>query len=341
MNIWSGQKEAKINVPDEKTDPALQGLPVDQAVLVVDPQLEDSANIPKGAPTYDPIGKVKGPQHETQTFLDAMRMLKSGIITSDNAFDQSLEALEDIAHDMYYGLKIAEDTEVVKALFCLMEKQGYQGSNGSVPRDQQAALTLAASLQNNPAALKEVAKSWDSIMATTCPATDIPLSDQFYSQFVPLVSSVSGPWHKAARPLKAKAKVSAIRGLLKDPVIRRHFLDHEGMDRLHEVLLYGSHITHESESDHDLKDWTAARRAVGLLVLDTFLDEDMGATLGEWPTRPAASTRDCLPLGDVRRDCWSSDLVHLKKVDYDWAKPLANALAKALKRLESGRDKEL
>ena len=32
LNIWTGQKEAKINVPDEE-DPALEGLPVDSAIV--------------------------------------------------------------------------------------------------------------------------------------------------------------------------------------------------------------------------------------------------------------------------------------------------------------------
>ncbi|KAH8174030.1 nucleotide exchange factor SIL1 domain-containing protein [Sarocladium implicatum] len=321
MNIWTSEKEAKINVPDE-VDPALEGLPVDQAVLVVDPQEESEPQIPKGAPAYEPVGQVKGPEHEAQSFLDAMKMLTSGVIESDEAFDTSLEALEDISHDMYYGLKTAENTDVLKALFCLMEQQGIPPVNDATPRDQQAASIISAALQNNPAALKEVAGQWESIMTTKCPASDMAVSDLFYSSFMPWPAGTSNITDEAAAP-KAKAKISAIKGLIKDPSIRRQFVDNGGMERLLEVL---------TTSVPNTKDWTTAQRRVGQLVLDTFLDEDMGATLGEWPT--VQSSKKCGPH-EATAGCWEEHVGAIMKKNksdkYHWSKHLHQALTKALK----------
>jgi nucleotide exchange factor SIL1 len=341
MNIWTGQKEAKINVPDEK-DPTLEGLPVDQAVLVVDPQPEDAPKIPRGAPAYEPVGKVKGPEHEAQSFLDAMKMLKSGVIESNEAFDNSLEALEDISHDMYYGLKTAENLDVIKALFCLMEQQGIEPVNGATPRDQQAASIISAALQNNPASLKVVADNWDSIMGTQCPATQKPLSDLFYSSFVPSPAGTSNI-SEAAAASKAKAKISAINGLIKDPSIRRQFIDNGGMERLLEVLQVNLEKAKPSSNDNN-KDWKTAQRRVGQLVLDNFLDEDMGASIGEWPTAPELPAKEC-DIHDNRAGCWDNRVHSLMKENKNeknhWSRDLYQAWTAARKRMGSAERKEL
>ncbi|KAK0392319.1 hypothetical protein NLU13_1815 [Sarocladium strictum] len=342
MNIWTGQKEAKINVPDE-SDPALEGMPVDQAVIVVDPQSEDAPKIPKGAPAYEPVGKVKGPQHEAQSFLDAMKMLKSGVIESDEAFDTSLEALEDISHDMYYGLKTAENLDVVKALFCLMEQQGIEPVNGATPRDQQAASIISAALQNNPASLKAVADNWDGIMGTKCPATETSLNDLFYSSFVPSPAGTSKISEEAAAS-KAKAKISAINGLIKDPSIRRQFIDNGGMERLLEVLIVNLETVKPS-SKENTRDWKTAQRRVGQLVLDNFLDEDMGANVGEWPTAPKLPEGECSVGVENKAGCWDfhvQDIMSKNKGDKShWSRDLHQALGVARKQMGSSERKEL
>lgn len=335
MNIWTGQKEAKINVPDEK-DAALEGLPVDQAVLVVDPQPEEEAKIPKGAPAYEAVGKVKGPERDAQSFLDAMKMLKSGTIPTDESFDNALEALEDISHDMYYGLKTVEDTEVLKALFCLMEGQGVYPTNGAPRRDQQAASIISASLQNNPASLKVVADNWDKILATKCHATESPLSELFYRSFVP-TSPESSDLSGDAAALLAKAKVSALNGLIKDPTIRRQFVKNGGMERLLEVLLVDP-TNVEVAPGGEQKDWRAAQRRVGQLVLDNFLDEDMGASIGEWPTEPEVSAKECSTKAN-QAGCWDHHIQSIakeKKSD-SWSKDLSQALKAARKRMPADR----
>ncbi|PNY24825.1 Histone-lysine N-methyltransferase SMYD3 [Tolypocladium capitatum] len=275
LNIWTGKKEAKFNVPGEG-DPALEGLPVDQAIVVVEPQQPDAPRVPKGAPEYEPVGKVKEPsQHESESFSSIMKALGSGVKPDNHVFDEALEALEELSHDIYYGLKIAEDMDVVKALFCLMADQKAPGSEGFTPRDQQAASILASALQNNPPALEQVAKVWPKLVDHKCPGNDKILRETLYSSFIP-ASNVDPAGAKLSAS-RVKAKVSTINGLIKGGSIRSEFLNNGGMEGLLKILV------------PEEKEWAGAQRKVGQLVLDNFLDEDMGAELEQWPKVPKLS----------------------------------------------------
>ncbi|KAK7421070.1 hypothetical protein QQX98_002428 [Neonectria punicea] len=319
LNIWTGLKEAKINVPDE-ADPALEGLPVDQAVLVVDPEQPDAPQIPRGAPEYETVGKIKEPQpeYETHPFFEAMKMLKSGISEGGKVFDDALEGMEELSHDIYYGLKITEDPAVLKALFCLMTDHGLPSAEGTAPRDQQAAAILAGALQNNPTALKAVDKEWANIMEFKCPKSGKPLSESFYSSFMPSDSSTGAD----AKPFasKAKAKAAAINGLIKSDSIRAQFLQNDGMRNLLEVLV------------PEGKEWATAQRKVGQVVIDTFLDGDMGAKLGQWPRTPRSSDAECRTAeGQMNEGCWDYHAQRIMKANKrdsgHWSRDLHDRLA--------------
>lgn len=316
LNIWTGVKEAKINVPDE-INPALEGLPVDQAVVLVDQEQPETIQVPKGAPKYDSIGKVKEPapgeeaQVEAIYFAETFKMLKSGVIPSDEEFDNGLEGLEELSHDIYYGLKITEDADVVKALFCLMGTRDDRVSEGVTPRGQQAAAILAGALSNNPSALNEIAQTWTSLMDSSCPRDGTLIHDHFYYPIASVGDS----------PAKVKAVVSAINGLIKDEQIRKHFLANNGMKQLLGVL------SPEGE------EWAAAQRKVGQLVLDTFLDEDMGARLGQWPRGQASSDAACTTAETALDDgCWDYHVERMVKLNRgQWSKDLRKSLAAARK----------
>lgn len=327
MNIWSGKKEAKINVPEE-ADGSLEGLPVDQAIVVVEPEQADEPAIPKGAPEYETVGKIKEPepheQHEAHGFYEAMKILKAGggVGQDTKAFDDALEGMEELSHDIYYGLKITEDAAVVKSLFCIMVEQGNNITSAegeaTVPRDQQAASILAGALQNNPTALQEIVKEWPAIKAAQCPGDDkTPLGQSFYSTFM----SFGNPTSAEAKtlPSRAKAKVSAINGLIKSVELRKDFLSNDGMRRLLEVLI------------PEGKEWTTAQRKVGQLVLDTFLDEDMGAVTGQWPRVARLSDAQCRTIeSQTEEGCWDYHVERImranKKDKSHWSRDLHDRL---------------
>ncbi|KAK3693939.1 hypothetical protein B0T22DRAFT_476738 [Podospora appendiculata] len=293
LNIYTGEKEAKINVPDE-INPDLDGLPVDSSLITVDAAAASEGGdaaaaqpgIPPNAPVYDPAGQIKEPRAarsaEGSTFHQSLSILKKGLDV-----DAALEMLEDISHDIYYGLKIAEDYETVKQLLCLASSDGP-----SLRRARLAAQTISSTAQNNPKALDEIEKHWPALQNERCEGSTETLDMATFRLVSP-----------ATDPTLAKARVSAIGGLLKNAAIRRHYLANGGIDLLLEVLA--------TRSTAEAPEWEPAQRRAGLLVLDTFLDEDMGAVLGEWPTGGQADDKTCAARADVSGQCWDW---HAKKL---------------------------
>jgi nucleotide exchange factor SIL1 len=312
LNIYTGKKEAKINVPDE-IDPSLEGLPVERSVVIVNPEEPEPEvrQIPRGAPAYEPVGLIKKPQTESESFYDSLKTIKHYGEASDEEFGRAVETLQELSHDLYYGLKLSEDGEAVKALFCLILDTDTTDSIDA-PRDQIAASILAGALQNNPSALKAISDSWDTLMKLKCLKNGQALGETFYKKSL---STRGSSW----APTQAKAKISAINGLIKSDSIRDAFLENRGMDLLLEVLAM----------DGDL--WEPAQRRVGQLVLDAFLDEDMGATVGIFPRVKPASDKIC-GKADSHADerCWD---YHIKRIaernshdDGHWSKDVHNRL---------------
>ena len=336
LNIYTGQKEAKINVPDAPVDSALEGLPVDKSIVIVDPEDEpfeehdgQPLKPPKNAPAYDPDGKIKEPtkqtaesQEEGSAFYKSLTILKKGL-----DIDQALEMLEDISHDIYYGLKIAEDYDTVRELFCLANSPSIFSSSSSSPEEEDitrsrlAALTISSTVQNNPKALAEITKHWTTggLQQDTCSTKSKSKSE--HQELEPLQISTfrllpSSTSSSSSVPASlTRARISAISGLLKSPSIRESFLSANGMDLLLQVLL---DTPAASQAQGSAEEWEKVRRQAGHLILDNFLDEDMGAVLGEWPDAVRdvqASDKECASRfkksqgdGETRKegqgDCW-------------------------------------
>ncbi|KAM0215757.1 hypothetical protein ACHAPA_001809 [Fusarium lateritium] len=324
LNMSNGKKEAKINVPDEG-NPALEGLPVEQAIVVVDQEQTEDTQIPKGAPAYEPIGKIKEPEGEEfvgKPFFTAMKMLKAGETNVGKEFDGALEGMEELSHDIYYGLKVTEDPAVLKALFCMMADSDVAYPADVTPRDHQAAAILGAALQNNAAALKEVTKQWTSLMEAQCPRTSKSLKDSLYSPLVP--AHVPSSINTKTLASTAKAKVGAINGLMKSDIIRGEFLRNDGMKLLLEVLVPQG------------KEWETTQRKVGQLVLDTFLDEDMGAKPGQWPRTERTSDAKCRVYEtSTDEGCWDYHVARIlkenKRDSGHWSRDLHDRLAASRK----------
>ncbi|KAK1638404.1 nucleotide exchange factor SIL1 [Colletotrichum phormii] len=324
LNINTGKKEAKINDPTEK-NPELEGLPVDRSIVVVDSEAPEEAQIPKDAPKYEPVGAVKQPKEESGEFYTSLEYVKKGPHGSDLPMDEALEFLGDISHDIYYGLKITETFDTVKSLFCLMiDPKTPAPSEGTVPRDQQAAAIISGALQNNPTALEEVTKVWPQLMDSSCrslhKAPQLKVRDGFYASFVRSPESSGAADHDVLRAAnKAKAQVAAIKGLIKSPTIRDDFIANKGMDRLLEVLA--------------LEDaqWETAQRKAGQLVLDSFLDEEMGADVGVWPLFKASEADRSKRIADrVSDENWKvavKSIMEKNKGDTShWSKDLYERL---------------
>lgn len=299
LDVNSGRREAKLNDPSEHNS-ALEGLPVDTSVVIVEQEegsddagAPSEPHIPKGAPQYEPVGKVKTPQQESQSFHDSLTVLKT-LALDNRPIDAALDILGDISHDIYYGLKVAEDANAIRELLCMMSSQGVFSKDENeavVNQAGRAAAIVGAALQNNQKALAEVEKYWGDISQTTCAGTDRKLGYAVFNMLTPDVSSSEDASGKEANRLSlTKAKAGALRGLIKSPAIRDDFLENGGMAQIFQILTL------------ERPEMVPAQQKLANLVLDTFLDEGMGATPGVWPR-----------AGDVDYD-WDHQLKALAKL---------------------------
>lgn len=359
LNVYTGQKEAKLNVPDED-NPALEGLPVDSSIVIVERDPDEAAaaaaaarndkqpRIPANAPPYDPAGKVKEPpasaassSGEGSTFYESLGVLKKGGSGGGVDEEAALETLAEMSHDIYYGLKLAEDYEAVRRLFCLATTASPPTSNG---RARLAAQTLASTLQNNPKALGEVAAHWPRLSAERCSS-----SSSSSSSPLTLGQAAFDVLSGEVDPSVVRARVSTLSGLLRDGGIRADFLSAGGPSRLLR-LLAKEPAGPESESE-----WQPAQRTAAFLLLDNFLDGDMGAALGEWPTGAQAPDKECASAAAAEGErygdgCWDWHVARLaerhKKDKEHWSHELRRKLAEQRKanraqsrgREEGGKD---
>ncbi|KAI1489260.1 hypothetical protein F5X96DRAFT_641630 [Biscogniauxia mediterranea] len=323
LDVQTGKKQAKLYDPTEE-NPALEGLPVDQAVIVVDPEqqpaVDDEPRIPPGAPAYEPIGIVKEPQEKNEGFDEALAVVKE---YHDHDHDvpenvsRALDTLEELSHDMYYGLRIAEDADALAALSCLAARRGGDDVAQSLTDrpDFLASSILASAVRNNAPALRAAEGLWDAVAARPCRFTPRTLRDELYHGPEPEPGS-AGEREQAD---DARLRLTVLGALLKSPKISGEFIEAGGMRGLLRVLLREGGAA-----------WEPRRAKAAQIVSDTFLDEDVGATLGVWPTGGRTDPAICAgggpeSLGD---GCWE---YHLDRLSGDsesasWSRPLLELL---------------
>ncbi|KAL5329732.1 hypothetical protein ACEPPN_003248 [Leptodophora sp. 'Broadleaf-Isolate-01'] len=347
MNIWSGEKEARLNIPMEGGEGAVDGvleiptdqLPTDQSIIVV-PQPEDPEPkpvLPKDAPVYEAAGKISPPSPEAGDEITTFQKAMITIQMEARAFDSALDDLRDLSHDIYYGLEIAKDGPVLEKLICLTLGYGTEKmparENG---RDHKAANILASSIQNNPTALKEVSEFRKMVMYPSCGIAEQIKSgkgggaEKGIPNFVSMLRARLGR-EKDAGALKAK--VGAISGLLKDSPLRDEFLEKGGMELLLAIFLKKG------------EQFDGVRMKVAELLNDNFLDEGMGAQLGVWPKMPVSEAKACESKARMLEDgCWETHVEAFmeRSPGKEWASELVSSLKEQRGRFgDSIKDREL
>ncbi|KAI0099892.1 hypothetical protein GGR51DRAFT_533977 [Nemania sp. FL0031] len=309
LDVQTGRKQAKLYNPGEE-NPALAGLPVNQEVIVVDPELpqDDGPRIPAGAPAYEPVGMVKAPQEKNEGFSKALQTIKKSSqrpkSVDASALDGALQLLDELSHDMYYGLQIAEDAEAVQSLFCLMFRRNAAEGEGRPSGERAeflASSVLSAAVGNNVPSLTAIGKSWDSITAKKCLSGSHSIKQELFHRLAP--TSEPGSKEEAEESETIRLHISVISGLLKSPKIRAEFLENNGMQSFLQILL------------RDGKAWGSRRAKVAQITSDTFLDEDFGATLGLWPRQQQADASICAGSGPRSLDdqCWEYHLTRISQ----------------------------
>lgn len=379
LNINTGLREAKINNESEELPAGLQGLLVDNSVVLVDqPEvaIDDDipvARIPKGAPAYDPAGVVKDPGAHADgegsraaiTFHESIALVKGVAVgqvvggsggggkidlseAEQSRFIDALVEIDDVAHDIYYGLKLAEDRAVTRQLLCLMSGGsidggsifsgvGHSGGGRGLVAAQKAAMAVASAVQNNPVALREIAANWDTYKTGLCATAG--------GQTTTLGDVVFGPYHHATEgvhervaghdnnyitsnyPAWIRSRLLAINGLIKDKDIMQDFLARGGLTEVLRLL-----VEHEGEAAYD-----AVRQRAANLINDNFLDESMGADLSLWPVKEFAAAVVERPCdGTVHAHCWDYHAQQLAKAHKKDKSHWSHGLWKGLQEVKQG-----
>lgn len=341
MNIYSGEREARLNIPmDGEEGYSAEGIPEEQAIVIVEQPEEEQLmeeqtamrdRVPEEPPAYDPAGKVVPPPPQDGSEIGTFQKAMIIVGVEGRSFDSALDDLNELSHDIYYGVEIAKNGPVLERLVCLTLGQGSEKFPANKERrDHKAASILASATQNNPKALAEVGNFWRLVMYPTCGAELMEAKTRGKGNFVSTLRSRLG---KEKDPQTLKAKITAISGLLKEPLIRTDFLDNGGMELLLAIWLKRG------------EQWDGVRRKVAQLVMDNFLDESMGAAIGVWPKKPVAEAALCETKGRMLEDgCWEHHVEgFLEKVpNADWATDFAKALGERRKKhVASKPDREL
>ncbi|CAK7214256.1 nucleotide exchange factor sil1 [Sporothrix curviconia] len=348
LNIYTGLREAKINDPNEELPAGLAGLPVDSSVVLVDqPEEEVAAAIPKGAPAYDPAGVVKDPgahaggegSSSAITFHESIALVKGVAVgqvgtgpgqvsltdAEQSRFLDALVEIDDVAHDIYYGLKLAEDHAITRQLLCLMSGGRVGDGSSGQAAAQKAAAAVAAATQNNPNALREIAKQWEAYKASPCMpaggnATTL-LGDVVFGPYGDAVpsagSTTSTSW--------TRSRLLAINGLLKNEVIMKDFLARGGLTEMLRLL-----VDHEGDAAYD-----SVRQRAANLVHDNFLDASMGADVALWPASAVVAGAPC--NGNLHGHCWNHHAQQLAKAHKRDKNHWSHDLWKGLQQHKSGK----
>jgi nucleotide exchange factor SIL1 len=316
LNIYTGEKEARLNIPMEgEEDPTLKGVPVEQAMVVVDQPKQESEElkqvpIPPNAPPYEPAGKIQSPPPNSgdSVIFNTARLT---IVTDGPDFDTALDGLSEIAHDIYYGVEIVKDRPTVEKLFCYAFGLGSEIFPATEnQRDYKAASILASAIQNNPTALEEITKVKYPICSSGAVGNMASGPENTVQIFMNTLKSGN-------EPSTLKARITLMGGLMKEPGMRDGFLEAGAMELLLAIWL--------REGDQ----WDAVRIKLAQLVMDNFLDASMGAELKVWPKEPASPSRVCESKDRMLEDgCWEHHLESFLKASphSSWAKDFLEGL---------------
>jgi nucleotide exchange factor SIL1 len=310
LNVWTGQREAKLMDPNE-ADEVEHGSRSDVAV-VVDSTAEESRDLPisPNAPKYDSFGNVKATVDGSEAYHAASTVIVDWMVSSEKSsaslMAESIDTLEELSHDTYFGAEIAGDVDLMKSLVCLASRWRIDVVNVAHPAVLQApdaARILAAAVRNNPAALGRIEANWGEL-ATKWPCPDGATSSSLLSLMLHLGADSALGYLVEDETLVVKAQLSVVDVLIKSPIIREAFFNSGGKSSLL--------LTFRRAGAGDDVDWVPIAERTSRLLLDNFLDEDMGAAPKSWPFPRGAADGTCeQSVDETSEDCAESYLRQL------------------------------
>jgi nucleotide exchange factor SIL1 len=276
LNWETGQKDAKLN----------EDLPIntsDLAVAMGDDIIEHSntqqqapllKNDKPKSPPHSSNGKIPVPKDtsERELFLASIAIINSisdsSLVLLPANLLSALDELEDLSHDLYYGVEIARDRVAFTHLTSLLPTIDNDPAIRAA-----AALVLGSALRNNPSAL-DLALAGPVNGATG----SVPLTGQLLEAL-----SINKNFPKVQERI-----IYALSAVTRAPGQRTTFLEHGGMDRTREAFDFETIGHGENKRD-------GVRGKVANYIKDYFLDDLMledGERVAEPLERKASGNLD-------------------------------------------------
>ena len=173
LNLETGQKEARLNVPmPEQVGLGSELVIIDErgpSVVGTPNNLHhDQSVLQQSVVDHGPIRPPNLESGEGTLFAASIASLTAASPLDPATLRTTLDTLEDLSHDIYWGVSLAKDGIAVNRLVELF------GSGNSDPATRgSAALVLGTALQNNPAALSAVMGHYDGGVSNALPIDNV------------------------------------------------------------------------------------------------------------------------------------------------------------------------
>lgn len=247
LNLATGVKEARLNLPDPSEDGTSSGLTIidDFHLVGHEPESGEDSNGHGDSLSQHPIRPPPDTISEGSSFSSAVSEIKQHGPHDTDELLPALTELEDLSHSYHWGLSLAKDEPLVRKLF-----QFLLPSNLSLEVRSLAALAFGTAIRNNPAAL------------------DAALSHFYKDEWPegPLEAVVMALLHEHA-PALLNRMMFLLSSLCQNKDQLQRFLDAGGLDILMGVYEAGSA---GSEDQHKL------RKKVTHFLVDNLVESRQG-----------------------------------------------------------------
>ncbi|KAI4134967.1 MAG: hypothetical protein LQ347_001079 [Umbilicaria vellea] len=173
LNLETGQKEARLNVPMPDEVEVGSGLVIidDKQPSVdgiADKFHHDQSVLKQSVADHGPIRPPSPGSSEGTLFAASISSLTSAPPLDPAGLIITLETLEDLSHDLYWGVSLANDGAAVHRLIDI-----FDGGSEDPATRGLAALVLGTALQNNPAALSALMSHYDGGVSNAIPIDQV------------------------------------------------------------------------------------------------------------------------------------------------------------------------
>ena len=249
LNLETGLKEAKLyDGTDDESLNAVEIFATDETNPVASPaevasglNFGDNAQHVLTTMEHESIRPPPASSGEGTAFASYQASIRENVDPA--VIVLAMEKLEDLSHDIYWGLNLTKDRELVHKLNSMISNRTLGAQIKSA-----AALLLGTAIQNNPAALSAALSHF--------------YNDDFPSG--PLESVMVALVHEQLPKLVTRL-VYLLSELCQDDVQLSKFLKTDGLDLLRTIF----DSEHATEDDKD-----RLRQKIANLILDHFLQED-------------------------------------------------------------------